>query len=40
MALFSFTKAILSGQKIDIFNYGKMRRDFTYVDDIVQAFLG
>jgi UDP-glucuronate 4-epimerase len=37
MALFSFTKAILSGQKIDIFNYGKMRRDFTYVDDIVEG---
>jgi len=35
MALFIFTKAILSGQPIDVFNQGKMRRDFTYIDDIV-----
>ncbi|WP_302885387.1 NAD-dependent epimerase/dehydratase family protein [Kovacikia minuta] len=35
MALFLFTKAILEGRAIDIFNYGKMKRDFTYVDDIV-----
>lgn len=35
MALFLFTKAILAGQPIDVFNNGQMRRDFTYVDDIV-----
>ena len=37
MALFLFTKAILAGQPIDVFNHGKMRRDFTYIDDIVQG---
>lgn len=37
MALFLFTKAILEGQSIDVFNYGKMRRDFTYIDDIVEG---
>ena len=37
MALFLFTKAILAGQPIDIFNHGKMVRDFTYIDDIVQG---
>ena len=37
MALFLFTKAILNGETIDVFNNGKMRRDFTYVDDIVQG---
>ncbi|MFB2898755.1 NAD-dependent epimerase [Aerosakkonemataceae cyanobacterium BLCC-F50] len=37
MALFAFTKAILSGKPIDVFNYGKMRRDFTYVDDIAEG---
>jgi len=37
MALFLFTKAILAGQPIDVFNYGKMRRDFTYIDDIVEG---
>ena len=37
MALFLFTKAILSGQPIDVFNHGRMRRDFTYVDDIVEG---
>lgn len=37
MALFLFTKAILEGQPIDIFNHGKMKRDFTYVDDIVES---
>lgn len=37
MALFLFTKAILAGQPIDVFNHGRMRRDFTYVDDIVEA---
>ncbi|MGE4545854.1 MAG: NAD-dependent epimerase [Pedobacter sp.] len=37
MALFLFTKAILEGKAIDVFNYGKMRRDFTYIDDIVEG---
>ncbi|KRH97448.1 MULTISPECIES: NAD-dependent epimerase [Cylindrospermopsis] len=37
MAYFSFTKAILSGQPIDVFNYGKMKRDFTYIDDIIEG---
>jgi UDP-glucuronate 4-epimerase len=37
MALFLFTKAILEGRAIDVFNYGKMQRDFTYVDDIVEG---
>lgn len=37
MALFLFTKAILAGQPIDIFNHGKMVRDFTYIDDIVKG---
>lgn len=37
MAIFLFTKAILEGKPIDVFNYGKMRRDFTYVDDIVEG---
>jgi UDP-glucuronate 4-epimerase len=39
MALFKFTKAILSGKKISVFNYGKHRRDFTYIDDIVEGVL-
>ena len=37
MALFLFTKAILSGQPIDVYNFGKMKRDFTYIDDIVEG---
>ena len=37
MALFKFTKAILDGEKIQVFNFGKHRRDFTYVDDIVEG---
>ncbi|MCB1894156.1 MAG: NAD-dependent epimerase/dehydratase family protein, partial [Rhodocyclaceae bacterium] len=37
MALFLFTKAILEGRPIDVFNHGRMRRDFTYIDDIVQG---
>jgi UDP-glucuronate 4-epimerase len=37
MALFLFTKAILDGKPIDVFNHGKMRRDFTYIDDIVEG---
>jgi UDP-glucuronate 4-epimerase len=39
MALFLFTKAILEGRAIDVFNSGKMVRDFTYVDDIVEGVL-
>ncbi len=35
MALFLFTKAILDGKPINVFNHGKMKRDFTYIDDIV-----
>ncbi|HEY9658198.1 MAG TPA: NAD-dependent epimerase/dehydratase family protein, partial [Allocoleopsis sp.] len=34
---FLFTQAILAGQPIEVFNYGKMRRDFTYIDDIVEG---
>lgn len=37
MALFLFTKAILEGKPIDVYNHGKMKRDFTYVDDIVES---
>jgi UDP-glucuronate 4-epimerase len=37
MALFLFTKAILEGKPIDVFNYGKMQRDFTYINDIVEG---
>ena len=37
MALFKFTKAILAGEPIPVFNYGKHRRDFTYIDDIVEG---
>ena len=37
MALFLFTKAILAGKPIDVFNYGHHKRDFTYVSDIVQG---
>lgn len=37
MALFKFTKSILAGEKIQVFNYGKHRRDFTYIDDIVEG---
>ncbi|MCO4783727.1 MAG: NAD-dependent epimerase [Candidatus Cloacimonetes bacterium] len=40
MALFLFTKAILEGKPIDIYNHGKMQRDFTYVDDIVSGVIG
>ncbi|MBU3897471.1 MAG: NAD-dependent epimerase [Gammaproteobacteria bacterium] len=39
MALFLFTKAILEGRSIDVFNYGQMQRDFTFVDDIVEGVL-
>lgn len=37
MALFKFTKAILEGRPIDVYNFGDMKRDFTYVEDLVQA---
>jgi len=37
MALFLFTKAILEGRPIDVYNHGRMQRDFTYVDDIVEG---
>jgi UDP-glucuronate 4-epimerase len=37
MALFKFTRAILAGQPIEVFNYGHHRRDFTYIDDIVEG---
>lgn len=37
MALFLFTRAILAGEPIKVFNYGKMRRDFTYIDDIIEG---
>ena len=40
MATFIFTKNIIEGKTIEIFNYGKMERDFTYIDDIVQGILG
>ena len=39
MALFLFVKNILSGKRIDVYNYGKMARDFTYVDDIVKGII-
>jgi UDP-glucuronate 4-epimerase len=39
MALFKFTRAILEGQPIDVYNQGEMQRDFTYVDDIVEGIL-
>ena len=37
MALFIFTKAILEGKPIEVFNFGKMQRDFTYIDDIADG---
>jgi UDP-glucuronate 4-epimerase len=37
MAIFLFTRAIIAGEPIDVFNHGKMRRDFTYIDDIVEG---
>ncbi len=39
MALFLFTEAILKGEPIQVFNYGKMKRDFTFIDDIVAGVL-
>jgi UDP-glucuronate 4-epimerase len=40
MALFLFTKAMLEGRAIDVFNHGRMQRDFTYIDDIVSGIVG
>jgi len=37
MAMYKFARAICQGMPIDVFNYGKMRRDFTYIDDIVEG---
>lgn len=37
MALFIFTKSILAGEPINVYNHGKMRRDFTYIDDLVES---
>jgi len=37
MALFTFTRKMLAGEAIDVFNYGKHRRDFTYIDDIIEG---
>jgi UDP-glucuronate 4-epimerase len=37
MAYFSFTEAILEGRPIDVFNHGEMQRDFTYIDDVIEA---
>ncbi len=37
MALFKFTEAMLAGRPIDVYNHGKMQRDFTYIDDIVEG---
>jgi len=37
MALFKFTKAMVEGKSIDVYNFGKMKRDFTYIDDIAEA---
>ncbi|CAH0149949.1 NAD-dependent epimerase [Erwinia aphidicola] len=39
MALFKFTRAMIAGEKIDVYNHGQMRRDFTYIDDIAEAIL-
>lgn len=39
MAPWKFTKAILAGQSIDVYNHGKLQRDFTYIDDIVEGVL-
>jgi UDP-glucuronate 4-epimerase len=40
MALFLFTKAILEGRPIQVYNHGKMQRDFTYIDDVVEGVIG
>lgn len=40
MAYYSFTKSIINNEKIKVYNYGKMERDFTYIDDIVNGIVG
>ncbi|UDG80034.1 NAD-dependent epimerase [Candidatus Steffania adelgidicola] len=40
MALFKFTRAILNGEQIDIYNSGEMLRDFTFIDDVVETIIG
>ena len=37
MALFKFTRGIIEGKPIDVYNHGQMERDFTYIDDLVEA---
>ncbi len=39
MALFKFTKKIVNGEAIDVYNHGDMQRDFTYIDDIVEGII-
>ena len=39
MAYYAFTKAILDGRPIDVFNHGRMQRDFTYIDDLTEALI-
>lgn len=39
MALFKFTRAIMAGEPIDVYNYGELSRDFTYIDDIVEGII-
>lgn len=39
MALFKFTKAMIEGKSIDVYNFGKMKRDFTYIEDIAEAII-
>ena len=39
MAYFKFTQAILAGRPIEVYNHGKMQRDFTYIDDIIEGVL-
>ena len=39
MAIFKFTKSILNGEKIDIYNHGDMKRDFTYIDDLIEGII-
>ena len=40
MATFIFTKRIIEGKEIEVFNKGKMKRDFTFIDDIVDGIMG
>jgi len=39
MAYYKFTRAVLRGEPIDVYNHGKMQRDFTYIDDVVEGFV-